>query len=1034
MGNSNKKNEQWISGMSRTAAKMPAASENKEMDAGANTQPAIQEKDTNRTQQLTEIWVRQQQFAALFAEAAVHKGKELTEKINQLVEEVRGLIDKRFVMMKNQDVWFDREAAALWPQLDKQEVPYLDHCGQIRCADMVKIKYSEDKRFLAIEIGGLDFVLPEEAEALTTFGQGTSCPYMGDDGCFRGIHDVGDLYGLHTIPYRDSVLHPYNGHTYYYHGYIAIIPIHRFKEKNAAAMPVPETLLQWLRCGLVPEGLSRSGEAWYRKLMEGYRQMEAYLDFSGSDRVGFAEEAFTQDVLAGRYTATVFDYCFDLRTSVADIMQGKKQYTDSPEMFKTQLLECDYRRANLAPYPEKRVTDINLGHWELFDAADVPGMVPVTLPLGIFWAARPPQMDIVGNGTCAIDFGTKSTVVVCRNNDARLLRIGEGDYNKEPAMKDYENPTVVNFRDIEGFREAYRQRKGRPYTEWEQITVSHDAQAALFRQDVDSSVYYAVFSELKQWANAKDRRLLLKDSQQGHVEELKLYLELQEEAFDPIEIYAYYLGLYINNMYNGIYLDYILSFPVNYAKDVRSRLLQSFERGLRKSLPDTLLRDAEAMERFRVYAGASEPAAYALSALKSYGLEPQAEGAMTAYGVFDFGGGTTDFDFGIEKIPPDRRKYKFEIEQFGRGGDVYLGGENILDLLAYEVFKKNISQMREKHITIVLPPDCRKIAGAETLILEPKEASQNAYMNRKVLAEELRPLWEHSGDYEQKFSQQLQVMMFASNQPEKQSKANVTLDIDKDFLEGVIKERIARGVVNFFTAWADAFRGREEQPHPMHILLAGNSCKAPAVRELFEEHIKKTQEEIAAKTNKSADGLFVLHMPLGMEKDAEGNEPSSEAMLEFDRCLTGKTGVAFGLLRSRRGGKDVRIINRNVSAADETIFPYFLGDIDAEDHFHVRIGREVDYGSWAPFCYADEEDFEIYYTSQPVAVENQMAPTEVRTVNCRIRSEDTRADDAVKIYIRKTAPDCIEFAVGTEAEFATPEGSREKHIYRQVLR
>ncbi len=44
--------------------------------------------------------------------------------------------------------------------------------------------------------------------------------------------------------------------------------------------------------------------------------------------------------------------------------------------------------------------------------------------------------------------------------------------------------------------------------------------------------------------------------------------------------------------------------------------------------------------------GASEPAAYALTALQQYGFEPEGD-ERVFYGVFDFGGGTTDFDFGI---------------------------------------------------------------------------------------------------------------------------------------------------------------------------------------------------------------------------------------------------------------------------------------------------------------------------------------------------------------------------------------------------
>ena len=56
-------------------------------------------------------------------------------------------------------------------------------------------------------------------------------------------------------------------------------------------------------------------------------------------------------------------------------------------------------------------------------------------------------------------------------------------------------------------------------------------------------------------------------------------------------------------MHRSIYLDYILSFPVGYEKDVREHIRMSFERGLKKTLPKALLDDAEMMRRFRVYDG-----------------------------------------------------------------------------------------------------------------------------------------------------------------------------------------------------------------------------------------------------------------------------------------------------------------------------------------------------------------------------------------------------------------------------------------------
>lgn len=54
------------------------------------------------------------------------------------------------------------------------------------------------------------------------------------------------------------------------------------------------------------------------------------------------------------------------------------------------------------------------------------------------------------------------------------------------------------------------------------------------------------------------------------------------------------------------------------------------------------------MERFSVRMGASEPAAYAVCALREYKLEPDEEPIF--YGVFDFGGRNDGFRFRIVEL------------------------------------------------------------------------------------------------------------------------------------------------------------------------------------------------------------------------------------------------------------------------------------------------------------------------------------------------------------------------------------------------
>ena len=61
--------------------------------------------------------------------------------------------------------------------------------------------------------------------------------------------------------------------------------------------------------------------------------------------------------------------------------------------------------------------------------------------------------------------------------------------------------------------------------------------------------------------------------------------------FDPIEAYAYHIGCRINDMsLNSIFLEYYLSFPVTYELSVKTKILESFKKGIMKSLPNSILK------------------------------------------------------------------------------------------------------------------------------------------------------------------------------------------------------------------------------------------------------------------------------------------------------------------------------------------------------------------------------------------------------------------------------------------------------------
>ena len=84
------------------------------------------------------------------------------------------------------------------------------------------------------------------------------------------------------------------------------------------------------------------------------------------------------------------------------------------------------------------------------------------------------------------------------------------------------------------------------------------------------------------------------------------------------------------------------------------------------------------MQKFQVVEGTSEPAAYAITALEGFGFLNGEENDGVYYAVFDFGGGTTDFDFGVLKLAEDDDAdfYDYVLTHFGAHGDRTLGGEN----------------------------------------------------------------------------------------------------------------------------------------------------------------------------------------------------------------------------------------------------------------------------------------------------------------------------------------------------------------------
>ena len=752
----------------------------------------------------------------------------------------------------------------------------------------------------------------------------------------------------------------------------------------------------------------KSGDIEEREYRNGVLSEESTYYYKNGD----TEKRNTKNgILEGKSTYTSTDGSIEEREYKNGILQGevvyqkdghkrKYLYTDGrkEEMPKLKYyLSIDKERINIDDYRENRLLDPNVGHWDLKEE-DKEELKEL---LGKEVYSRDPKLDINQGGIVGIDFGTKSTVVVYQKDRNNILpmRISGEELNKEARDTDYENPTVIEFRDLVKFKKDYDEEIGRPNTKWEDVTISHTA----FRHLMDgtSEQFDSIISDIKQWTVNKNAKIEVIDKK-GNKISLPPYLDLDENDenyIDPVEIYAYYIGSYINTMRNGIYLEYYLSFPVTYEKVVREKILKSFEKGIKKSLPIQIQEDEKLMKKFRVKHGSNEPAAYAVCALKKLKIEPK-ENEKIYYGVFDFGGGTTDFDFGIWKNSEDEDMFDYELEHFGAGGDIHLGGENILKELAYRVFSDNTSELRKRKIQYVRPEWCPELSGEEILVEYTREAKLNT---RKLGEEKLRDIWE------EKETERIDNVLVNLFNADGSLETGIDLKINEEELKALIKDKIEKGIKNFFIKMEDAFK--DEDVKKVHIFLAGNSCRHSFVNEIFEKYVAEMKDKIE---------LVIYDLKAIKEIDKEN-----------DSKITGKTGVAYGLIYSRKGGR-IKVTNRDEkeNVANEINFKFYLGN-SKKDKFNPVITPNSNYGKYEFLGILTSDIFEIYYTSSPEA---QTGAMEIGKDDPKIKrislNEEYDEDERYRIYIKTVTPDKISYAiVKKEEDIETKEILEEGEVF-----
>lgn len=736
------------------------------------------------------------------------------------------------------------------------------------------------------------------------------------------------------------------------------------------------------------------------------------FNLSGADSAGrvLACNDFLADADPQQVIQTAIEKSWSLRAcDVADAPDLMQALHELNYLNDLQLVyqDVDYLSARLPRLDASQFTDPNKGLWEFWGMeADLLAQQGLR--------ARNPALDL-RDCNVAIDFGTSSTVVAYDDNDQhKLLRIGVANYWEQDRPEHYENPTVLEFLDFKGLLDVWRSEAYRPGVSWDQVRCSHAALQNFRDNKGEPRVVASVLAKIKHWAlrEAESSRLRLTDRSEPAVEHELAALTLrnpvrgqaltvsEQDPFDPIELYAWFLGLNINWRGRGIFPRYYMTFPVAYPREVKDKILASFRRGLQRSLPATLVGQS-VFQQFTVEERASEPAAYAASAMPFLGIAPTADGV--AYAVFDFGGGTTDFDFGLYRLPTaeEEDEGKEEVfEHFGAAGDKFLGGENLLENLAYRVFRHNLDLCRKHKIVFTRPLDAENFAGSEMFLEQTQAASTNTVMLMAVL----RPLLEQ-GRLESSTGMVSQDLLDREGK-----KIPCQLEIPLDALTAYLEQRIEHGVCNFLAALRKAFG--DQLSKPVHVLLAGNASRSDWVLTAFgaldedychDSELVPLQERIlkyAGELFAGALPALIVRMPLPVDAD----NPFMP---------TAKTGVALGLLRLCPGSP-VKVINRAAdSSADDAPFAHYVGRI-RQGKFQVGIAQGSAYGQWHEIGVPSEGVFNLYHTQSPHAHSGEMRQGEPGLYKQRLDLLGSLRGQ--KVLARVAGPTTIELCTAASLE------------------
>lgn len=463
----------------------------------------------------------------------------------------------------------------------------------------------------------------------------------------------------------------------------------------------------------------------------------------------------------------------------------------------------------------------------------------------------------------SIDFGTSSTCVAY-DKGKKLL-----SFNDSPKdINDYENMTaliIYNWRSIYNVWKVENKTipaLKRSKNEAHKINIRNDYfdYSDKIKEELEeapeSKTIDAIIMKLKSLpASFENDKNYSEDVRPFDDWKKQVYLtdkieDEDEETLNPIALYGYLIGRSLNKQVgNKIYSKYNLTMPVNFSQYKKDRIIESLEYGLKRSLPSAIKKDLELKNDY------PESVAILGAAKKLKYLKSENGKDASLFAVFDFGGGTLDFAFGLYRKASDKEdlsvfenednQYKNIIEIFKTDGEL-VGGETLIESLSWEIYKKNKELMEENDIPIFVPEHEEKLQNYPQKLLGIRHVD---HVNLK--------------SFNERFSRDFFINTKFGEDKDKIKLFTLTGELGIEFenfelseadADDFLEKEILKLVANFRNVLTTTFMDNEDRLkqfgfdkfdiNDIKIIQAGNACKAKWVKSAFDEEFKEHENII----------------------------------------------------------------------------------------------------------------------------------------------------------------------------------------------